>query len=214
MGELKIGRIVLGVNATNCYFVYREGEDKVLFFDPADEGELIYQKLKEKGFSVAAIILTHGHFDHIYGLKALKEKCSAKVYACESERELLADPQMNVSELFGRATIVEPDITFRNGELLEIAGVQTRVIATPGHTAGSCCFYFEEGGFLVCGDTLFQESTGRTDFPTGSTSQLVRSIQEKLFTLPGDTLVFPGHGGSTTIEHEKKYNPLVGEMAY
>ena len=99
----------------------------------------------------------------------------------------------------------------KDGEELEIAGIKCKVLATPGHTAGGTCYYFEEAGFVVCGDTLFAESVGRTDFPTGSMSTLVRSIKEKLFTLPEETTAYPGHGDSTTIGHEKKYNPFCAE---
>jgi glyoxylase-like metal-dependent hydrolase (beta-lactamase superfamily II) len=98
----------------------------------------------------------------------------------------------------------------KDGQEIELAGMRIKVIATPGHTVGGCCYYFEEAGFLLAGDTLFAESVGRTDFPTGSMSTLVRSIQDKLFVLPEETKVYPGHGESTTIGHEKMYNPFLG----
>ena len=97
-----------------------------------------------------------------------------------------------------------------DGEKITLAGMTFEVIATPGHTEGGCCYYFEEAGILVCGDTLFLESVGRTDFPTGSMGTLVRSIKEKLFILPDETVAYPGHGDSTTIGHEKKYNAFLG----
>ncbi|MCR5282916.1 MAG: MBL fold metallo-hydrolase [Lachnospiraceae bacterium] len=210
MGELKIGRMVMGAAVTNVYFLYREGEKDVLVFDPAAHGDMIYQKLSEHGFTVRGIYLTHGHFDHIYGLKALKELTGADVFAYEEERELCGDVQMNVSDLFGRSVTAEVDTYLSDGAKIGYGNINGRLIATPGHTQGSCCYYFEEDGILISGDTLFEESVGRTDFPTGSTSKLVRSIQDKLFVLPDDTKVFPGHGEQTTIGHEKKYNPVTG----
>lgn len=209
MAKLKIGRIMLGVCQTNCYFVYEEGKTQVLFFDPADKGEYIYKALEEKGFSIAAIFLTHGHFDHIWGAEELRRLSGAELYAYEGEKELCADSSMNVSKAAGRACTIVPDQFLKDGERITIAGITLEVIATPGHTSGGCCYYFETDKILISGDTLFQESVGRTDFPTGSMSRLVRSIKEKLLLLPEDVKVYPGHGESTTIGHEKQNNPFI-----
>lgn len=206
---MKIGRIVMGVCQTNCYFLYEEDKKEVIVVDPADHGEGLYDKLKEAGFSVAGIILTHGHYDHIGSAEELRSKSGAKIYASEAECELCTDPRLNLSGMFGRKITVEPDVYVKDGEELTIAGMTCKMIATPGHTSGSCCYYFEDAGMLISGDTLFLESTGRTDFPTGSTSEIVRSIKERLFVLPEDTKVYPGHNDATTIGHEKKYNPFI-----
>lgn len=218
MSEIKIGRMVLGSCQTNCYFLYRVGESQAIVVDPADQGEKIYRALERNGFQVAGILLTHGHFDHIWGCKALREAANTaagdrgaarvQVYACEAEKELLEDARKNVSEMAGRPYTMEADVYVKDGDRINIAGMSCRVIATPGHTAGGCCYYFEEPGFLLCGDTIFLESVGRTDFPTGSMSTLVRSVQEKIFVLPDDTKLYPGHGDDTTVEHEKRYNPF------
>jgi glyoxylase-like metal-dependent hydrolase (beta-lactamase superfamily II) len=206
---LKIGKFVLSSCATNCYFVYEEGKKEVIFFDPADQGELIYEKLTQAGFSVAAIYLTHGHFDHIEGCHALQQLSGAKLYALDEEADICKDAHLNLSADFGMAYTVEPDGYVHDGDICTEAGISFQVIATPGHTKGSCVYYFEEAGILVGGDTLFQESVGRTDFPTGSMSTLIRSIKEKLLVLPDEVKVFSGHGESTTIGHERQYNPFV-----
>ena len=220
MADVKIGRMVLGMYQTNCYFVYRTGHPEAIVIDPADNGEKIADALERNGFQVAAVLLTHGHFDHIWGCEALLKAVNGKygeeasqsnpgrvkLYAGEAERELLQSPRMNVSQSMHRPCTVEADVYVKDGEELDIAGIRCKVLATPGHTAGGTCYYFEEAGFVVCGDTLFAESVGRTDFPTGSMSTLLRSIKKKLFTLPEETVAYPGHGDSTTIAHEKKYN--------
>lgn len=214
MSNIRIGRMVLGMCQTNTYFIYQDTQDTVrdaIVIDPADQGEKIYSALERNGFRVAAVFLTHGHFDHIWGCEGLLKAAgnTVKVYACEPEKELLSDARKNVSSGAGRPVTMSADVYVKDGEILEISGMNCKVIATPGHTAGGCCYYFEEAGLLVSGDTLFQESVGRTDFPTGSMGTLVRSIKDKLLCLPEETLVYPGHGDSTTIGHEKQYNPFL-----
>jgi len=209
MADIKIGRMMLGVCQTNCYFVYREGSSKVIFIDPADYGDQIFQAMKNNGFEVAAILLTHGHFDHIWGCSRLRQLTSAPVYAYEGEEEVLLSSDLNVSAGAGRACTVKANTLLKDGEEVTIEGMTFKLIATPGHTQGSCCYYFEEANMLISGDTLFEESVGRTDLPTGSMSTLVRSVKDKLFVLPDDVVVYPGHGDSTTIGHEKKYNPFI-----
>ena len=144
MAELKIGKMTLGSCMTNCYFVYREGEKGVIFFDPAAQGDYIYEKMKEHGFEIEVILLTHGHFDHIGGVDALREKSGAKVYAMEAEKVLLQDPYVNVSAQMHAKVTVEADGFLHDGDELEYGGKKCKVIATPGHTIGGCCFYKDE----------------------------------------------------------------------
>jgi len=210
MAELKIGRIMLGICQTNCYFIYKEGDSKVIVVDPADDGEYIFKALKGKGFTVEGILLTHGHFDHIWGCSELRALTSAKVYALKEEEPVLLSADLNVSYQMGRGCTVKANELVSDGDEITIAGMTCKVIATPGHTQGSCCYYFEESKMLISGDTLFEESVGRTDLPTGSMSTLSRSIKNKLAPLPDDVVVFPGHGSRTTIGHEKEYNPFWG----
>ncbi len=215
MNTLKIGKIVLGGFQTNCYFIYKENTQKengltpVLVVDPAERGAYLFEALQRKGFYVCAILLTHGHVDHILGAKELQEVSGAKIYASEKEKDVLQNMQLNLSQRFGTPCIVCADVWLKDGEECTIENMHMKVISTPGHTEGGCAYYFEEGNFLISGDTLFEGSVGRTDFPTGSMGILVRSIKEKLFLLPEKTIVYPGHGGSTTIGWEKENNPFV-----
>ena len=156
-----------------------------------------------------AIYLTHAHFDHIGGVEELKKLSGAKVYVYEKEKRLCEDTEYNLSAEHGLNLTLDPDEYLPDGAECEAAGLKFRLLATPGHTEGSCCYYFYEDGILISGDTLFEGSVGRTDFPGGSMSTLVRSCREKLLTLPDDTLVYPGHGGATTIGDEKKYNSFL-----
>ncbi len=203
---IKIKCMLLGPVQTNCYAVYREGATDCVVFDPGDRGANIASVLKYEGFQIRQILLTHGHFDHIGGVASLKEATGAPVACYAGEKSLCMDVQVNLSGDFGCPVTVEPDSVLTDGQEITVAGITFKTLATPGHTVGSCCFYCEEGGFVISGDTLFEGSVGRTDFPTGSMSQLVRSVREKLLVLPDDTKVYPGHGGETTIGYEKEFN--------
>lgn len=209
MGDIKIGRITLGSFMTNCYFLYREGENDAIVVDPADNGGYIYDGLLSKGINVKAILLTHGHFDHIYGVKELKQKSGAKVYALEDEDALLKDIKKNVSAQTGRCVTVEADELLKDGDRVTLFGMTFTAIHTPGHTSGSTCYYFEEAGILIAGDTLFAGSVGRSDLPTGSAKTLIESVNNKLMCLPDNTRVYPGHGEKTTIGWERDNNPFL-----
>lgn len=207
MADLQINSFMLGSIMTNGYYIYKEGGSECIFVDPGDSGDKVAQRLLSEGLSVKHILLTHGHYDHIMGVPALKEASGALVYACEDEREMLNDPRLNLSRFDGRPLSLEADRYLKDGEELELCGLKLRVITTPGHTKGGCCYHFYEDDVLISGDSLFEESIGRTDFEGGDMFALLRSIKSKLYTLPGDTAVYPGHGNPTSIKHEIKYNP-------
>ena len=207
MSELICDFRVVGPVQTNCFFFYQEDSKEGIVVDPGDEQEKILRYVREKGLKIQAILLTHGHFDHIMAVEALKKEWDVPVYASEEERTVLENPQINLSVQIGKPVSVSADYYLKDGEELELLGQKIRCILTPGHTSGGMCYYFPKQGILFSGDTLFQESVGRTDFPTGSMSTLIRSIREKLLVLAPATKVCPGHGMMTTIENEKMYNP-------
>lgn len=208
---MKIETFVLGDVRTNCYLLINEETKEALVVDPADRADVIVRKLIDEGLTLKAILLTHGHGDHILAVGALKKQFGVKVYAAKAEEALLSDTAQNLSKaLFGIEVTVKPDVLLEDGQEFEAAGICLRMLHTPGHTPGGCCYYQAEEKILFSGDTLFCGSIGRTDFPGGSLSQLVRSVKEKLLVLPEDVKVYPGHEEITTIGHEKRYNPYMG----
>lgn len=207
MKNLQIETLVLGMMATNCYLAMDKATKKLLIIDPAASPERIISRIDALGAEPAAILLTHGHFDHIGAADALREKYKIPVCALDKEQEICENEDKNLSLMCGRGFTVKADRFFHDGEAVQMAGMQISVLHTPGHTCGGACYYIPEESVLFSGDTLFCCSVGRTDFPTGSMSMLRESIHAKLFTLPEDTLVFPGHNESTDIGYEKKYNP-------
>ena len=210
MADIKIKRRVLSACQTNCYYVFKEGADEIIVIDPGDAGEIVYDDVKSLGFSkVAGILLSHGHGEHTGCPLKLKDFSSAKTYAYESEAEILKDPEKNLSGWFGKAYGFEADEYLRDKQELDMAGVHFQVLHTPGHTKGGCCFYDAEDKVMFCGDTIFNGSVGRTDFYSGSMSDLVHSIREKVLVLPEDVRLYSGHGEKTTVGYEKQYNPCL-----
>lgn len=205
----EIKEFTLGPVNTKCYVLKNTETMECLVFDPGANTDVFVNSFKVDNYTIKGIFLTHGHFDHIGGVSALVETYDATVYAVEDEAELLCQPSLNLSSKFGREISVKEFCGLNDGDELELAGFKVKIITTPGHTSGGGCYYIAEEGIIFTGDTLFSGCIGRTDFPTGNTSTLVRSIREKLFILPDETIVYPGHMEATTIGHEKKHNPLV-----
>lgn len=207
MSLLKCDFRVVGPIQTNCYFLYQEDTKECLIIDPGYEADKIEAYVQKKQLHVAGILLTHGHFDHITAADEVRKKFQTKIYASGKEKELMADPRMNVSVMMGESVSLKADVWLEDGQELEMLGETMRCILTPGHTGGGMCFYFPKACMLFSGDTLFQESVGRTDFPTGSSRELIRSVREKLLVLPEAVRVYPGHGLMTTIRDEQMFNP-------
>ena len=210
MSQLKCDFRVVGPVQTNCYFLSDMNGDCVVV-DPGEEAAKIIDYIEKKDLKPVAILLTHGHFDHIGAVDEVREKYGIKVYAAAAEKETLQNPDINLSSQFGAGFTVEADEYFDDGQEIELLGEKVRCILTPGHTKGGMCYYFINSGMLFSGDTLFQQSVGRTDFPGGSMSEIVRSIREKLFVLPDYVRVYTGHGMMTTIKDEKMLNPFAVE---
>lgn len=208
MDGLKCEFKVVGAVQTNCYFVYNTSTSECIIIDPGDEEQAISIFISQKGFKPVAILLTHGHFDHTGAVEGLKAQYGIKVYAALAERETLQDPYINLSsQLMGKRIVLEADEWLEDGQVIELIGEKIKCLLTPGHTEGGMCFYFTSSGMLFSGDTLFEQSVGRTDFPGGSMGRLVESIRTKLFVLPDYLKVYPGHGMMTTIGDEKIMNP-------
>lgn len=208
MGKLKIKSQVIGMIGTNCYLVFQEETREAVVIDPAENAPFILNWCKELKVTPVAILLTHGHGDHIGGVEDLLRAFRIPVYAGKEEEALLRDPFLNLSADFGRTVSIKDVTLLEDNQQFTLLGRPWKVIATPGHTRGSVCYYLEEEKTLFSGDTLFCQSYGRTDFPTGSSRELSQSIREKLLVLPEDVAVYPGHEGHTTIGFEKWYNPL------
>lgn len=205
---MKIETYVIGIVSVNCYLVSNEETKECFLVDPGAYDAAIADHIKEEGLKMQAILLTHGHFDHIMGIDGFLEKFPVPVYACGEEEALLNDTTLNVSKRICEGYTFSGATYLKDGEKLNLIGKEITVLHTPGHTSGGCCYYIPSEGVLFSGDTLFRRSVGRSDFPTGDGDTLARSIREKLLCLPDETKVFPGHMGVTTIGEEREYNPF------
>ncbi len=206
---MKIAQKPSGMLGANTYLVWDEKNHNGFIVDPGGYDEYMVKLIDKEAINLEYIILTHGHGDHIGGVEGYRTTYpDAKLVACEAEREFLLDPDMNESrELCFKELRLTADIYVNDGDTLDIGDMKLTFIHTPGHTPGGMCIY--TGGALFSGDTLFRYSIGRTDFPGGDFKALIDSIREKLFCLPDDTIVYPGHMDSTEIGKEKRHNPFV-----
>lgn len=205
---MKIERFVLGIVGTNTYLIINEETKQTVLVDPADCPKKLTDHIAGEGLKIEAVLLTHGHYDHIMGIEGVMSHYDVPVYAHEAEEKLLLDAHANLSDMTS-AYVFKGAKYVKDGQVLSLAGYDFQVLYTPGHTPGGCCYYVESEKILLSGDTLFYNSVGRTDFPGGSMSDLVRGIKEKLMVLPDDTQVLPGHMDFTNIGFERKYNPFL-----
>ena len=218
---MKIRMFELGAVGTNCYLVWEEESRDAMLIDPGAYDREIDRMIDENGLALKYIALTHGHGDHICGVDEFKAGHPGAILAAgEKESWLLQEPVENLSEVVGGKTVrLTPDLLLSEGDEIDLGYLSLKVIETPGHTLGGICFYIKEcdqdlfgqdySGTVFSGDTLFNASIGRTDLGGGDFNVLKASIKEKLYTLPDDTIVLPGHMEATTIGHEKLYNMFV-----
>jgi hydroxyacylglutathione hydrolase len=208
----------VGALGCNCTIVACPDTHQALVVDPGDEAPAIMKALARLGVTAVKLVHTHAHFDHIGATGSLADKTGAEIWLHKDDRWLYDNAALQ-AQMFGLpppAPLPPPTHELAGDEVLSFGRREARALHTPGHTPGSVCFFVESPGdtpILFAGDTLFKGSVGRTDLWGGSFPQLTTSIQQRLFTLPGDTIVVPGHGPETTLAFEKEENPFVGKGA-
>jgi glyoxylase-like metal-dependent hydrolase (beta-lactamase superfamily II) len=209
--ELEVRGVVVGLFQENCWIIgsRRRGEGCVI--DPGDEPDEILALARDLGVSITRIVASHAHLDHIMAVRPIVETTGAPFLLHQADLDIARALPASARQWLGRDEPPPPvpDGLPADGDDLEVAGVTLKVLHTPGHTPGSISLYVPEAGLLFSGDTLFRESIGRTDLPGGDGPQIARSIAERLYTLPDETRVLPGHMQETTIGYERAYNPFV-----
>lgn len=207
---MRITNLPSGALQANTYLAVDEKTNEGFIVDPGGYNKVLTKEVRDNNVNIKYIILTHGHSDHICGVNEHKaEFPDAKIVAYKDEEAMLENPNLNQSPGFGVPYSTKADILVSDGDELKVGDVTLKFIHTPGHTEGGMCIYVKEAKALFSGDTLFRQSIGRTDFPGGSYKEIMDSIRKKLFLLPDDTNVFPGHMGTTSIGFEKENNPFV-----
>lgn len=205
---MEIFKQPVGIMGVNCYILGEKSE--AIIVDPGSDAEKILNILKENEMTAKYIVLTHCHFDHIMAVEKLMDELDVKLIACQNEKENLLDSSVNYTDRYSRKPIsLTADIYVKDGDIIKSGKFKFRVIETPGHTSGCMCLYCKGENLLISGDTLFYASVGRCDLATGNEKILIKSIKEKLFILPDNTAVLPGHGEDTSIGFERVNNPFI-----
>ena len=211
--KLKINSIMQDI-VTNCYIIVDEKTKETMIIDPAEDAEKIEELLDILDAKVKYIYLTHCHGDHIGAVEQLRRERGGKVLIQKDDYEGLKNPEINLTEILAENAIrIEADSRVNDGDILHIGDLEFQVIHTPGHTKGGSSLYCAEEKLVFSGDTMFKGMWGRTDLPTSSYEDIMKSISNKLLVLPDETIVYPGHGMSTKIEYEEPiyYNLMPGE---
>ena len=215
---MKLFKHVVRSMDQNVYFYYDENTMEGVVIDPGNNAEIIMSLVEENNIKVKAILLTHGHFDHIGAIPKIRQKYDWPIAVHDWEVDVLSQEGLNFSELGSQS---KPNIILQDGDIITVGEAELKVIHTPGHTVGGVCFYSEKDNLVFTGDTLFYASIGRTDFhnppvrdgkgfpESENFERIITAIKEKLYILPDDTTVYPGHGRESRIGFEKKYNPFV-----
>ncbi len=203
---MKIHSLVLGDLSSNCYIWEDENTKNAMVIDVPSQADRIIAYADKLGLKITDVILTHGHFDHMLAVKELCEKTGASFSVFHKTENFLKDKSLNLCS-FARVDFehIKPDKLLYDGDIIDFYGNEILLISTPGHTEDSICLLHKDT--IISGDTLFSRGVGRWDFPTGNGREEINSIKEKLYVLPDDTKVYPGHGPSTTIGEEKRENP-------
>ena len=210
MKKMRVTRMPLGLAETNCYILVNKETKEAIIVDPADTEYKVFDKVEALKAKPVALLLTHGHFDHIMASNEIAEHYDIPLIALDKEEKMLNNIRLNMTRDFTKKHVgYIPKVTryVTDNEELDYAGFHFRVLSTPGHSPGSCCYYFPDEDVLISGDTLFKESCGRTDFETSSPRDMKTSLARLFDEMPDETEVFPGHLEETTIIHEKRYNP-------
>ena len=208
----KMSSVTTGLVATNCFTIINEDTKEAIMIDASGNPKHLLEDIVIAEAKPVAILLTHAHFDHIDAVDMIRSEFpDIEVIIGKNDEELMGNPNLNLSMAFmGDPVSVKADRTVNDGEVINLIGIRIECIEVPGHTKGGMCYYMPELSTLFDGDTLFHGSVGRSDFPTGDSQLLLDSIRGKLFTLPDETKVFPGHDSETTIGWEKENNMFVG----
>jgi hydroxyacylglutathione hydrolase len=203
-----LDKVVVGPLMVNCYVLGCKTTNKGIVVDPGEGAKLVLQTIEKNELNIEYILLTHGHIDHIGALPQIQKATGAQVYI-HAKDQFLVDQAKTQAQMFGLPLPADCKIDeyFKDSDIIKVGNLEIKVISTPGHTPGSVSFLIENN--LISGDTIFEASIGRTDFPGGSYPQIVNSIKNKIYALPDETIIHPGHGQSTTVEFEKNNNPFV-----